>query len=313
MVDQRADGYAVDTTAGLRAFRDGTMTNMADGLPDLGQVIAAAGLTPDAFPAVVAGAGRRRGQTLDSMLRTVRGLTGTADDHIDDLTRTATTYDGAENAALATVAGTTSSTGSGRPAATRSAPSTVQAGATAPGGAGPDGILALYRRLETLCDAVGLASFVRPVGALLTANVRDPRTFGDAAVRLDQAHASAGRLHADVPGGLDVLAADWTGQAHDAHQATTLNTYQPHLTTLQDDAQTLAYKDWQSQDAQQRFHDRVVVILGWALLALSALLIVLALDVLSSGGVRYGIVMLLGAVVVAVKGAVMALYTDWPE
>jgi hypothetical protein len=217
---------------------------VAGGLPDLRQVIAAADLTPDAFPAVVAGAGRKRGQALDTMLRTVRGL---------------------------------------------------------------------YRRLETLCGAIGLASVIRPVGALLTANVRDPQRFGDAALRLDQAHASAGRLHAGVADGLGVLAADWTGQAHDAHRDATLNTYQPHLATLQDHAQNLAEKDWQSQYAQRRFHDRVVIILGWALMALAAFLTMLALDVLFDGAILYGTVMLLAAVVVAIKGAVMALYTDWPS
>jgi hypothetical protein len=93
----------------------------------------------------------------------------------------------------------------------------------------------------------------------------------------------------------------------------TLNTYQPHLATLQDPAQNLAEKDWQSQYAQQRFHDRVVIILGWALMALAAFLAILAMDVLFDGAILYGTVMLLAAVVVAIKGALMALYTDWPS
>ena len=287
---------------------------MAGGLPDLRQVIAAADLTPDAFPAVLAGAGRKRGQALDTMLRTVRGLTGTADGHIDDVTRAAATYDGAEDVALAMVAGRDS--GSGRPSSTGrrvSGPSAAPAGTTATGGTGPDAVLVLYRRLETLCGGIGLASVIRPVGALLTANVRDPQRFGDAALRLDQAHASAGRLHAGVADGLGVLTASWTGQAHDAHRDATLNTYQPHLATLQDHAQNLAEKDWQSQYAQQRFHDRVVIILGWALMALAAFLAILAMDVLFDGAILYGTVMMLAAVVVAIKGAVMALYTDWPS
>jgi hypothetical protein len=101
--------------------------------------------------------------------------------------------------------------GSGRPSSTGrrvSGPSTVPAGTTSPGGAGPDAVLVLYRRLETLCGAIGLTSVIRPVGALLAANVRDPQRFGDAALRLGQAHASAGRLHAGVSDGLGVLAAD---------------------------------------------------------------------------------------------------------
>jgi hypothetical protein len=315
MADQRASGYTVDTSAGLRGFRDGTLTDVAGRLPDLGQVIAAAGLTPDAFPAVVAGAGRKRGETLDTMLQAIRGLTNHTDGHLDDLTRAAATYDGAEDAALAAVAGRDSAPGSDRPSSTGrsgSGPSTIPAGTTS-GDAGPDGVLALYRRLETLCGTIGLAHIVRPAGALLTANVRDPRRFGDAALQLDQAQTSAGRLHADVPEGLDLLATSWTGQAHDAHRDATLNAYQPHLAALQDHAQNLAYKDWQSQDAQQRFHDRAVIILGWALLALAAFLTMLALNVLFDGEILYGIVMLLAAVVVAIKGAVMALYTDWPE
>jgi uncharacterized membrane-anchored protein len=103
------------------------------------------------------------------------------------------------------------------------------------------------------------------------------------------------------------------GRFRVASEAETLNTYQPHLAALQDHARNLAYKDRQSQDAQQRFHDRVVIILGWALLALSAYLIMVALNVLFDGEILYGIVILLAAVVVAIKGAVMALYTDWPE
>jgi hypothetical protein len=130
---------------------------------------------------------------------------------------------------------------------------------------------------------------------------------------LDQAHASAGRLHAGVADGLGVLTASWTGQAHDAHRDATLNTYQPHLATLQDHAQNLAEKAWQSQYAQQRFHDRVVIILGWALMTLAAFLAILAMEVLFDGAILYGTVMLLAAVVVAIKGAVMALYTDWPS
>jgi uncharacterized protein YukE len=314
MADQRAGGYTVDTGSGLRGFRDGTLADMAGGLPDLEQVIAAADLAPDAFPAVVAGAHRARGRTLDTMLQRVRDLTGTADGHIDDLTRAAATYDGAEGAALAAVQGRAPAPESGRMAAPgRGGTSTVPASTTSPRSAGPDGVLALYRRLETMCGAIGLASIVRPVGALIAANVRDPQPFGDAALRLDQAHASAARLHADVPQGLDLLAANWTGDAHDAHRDATLNTYQPHLAALQDHAQNLAYKDRQSQEAQQRFHDRVVIILGWALLALGAYFIWLALNVLFEGAILYGIVMLLAAVVVAIKGAVMALYTDWPE
>ena len=57
----------------------------------------------------------------------------------------------------------------------------------------------------------------------------------------------------------------------------------------------------------------MVIILGWALLALAAYLIMLALNVLFDGAILYGTVMLLAAVVVAIKGAVMALYTDWPS
>jgi hypothetical protein len=57
----------------------------------------------------------------------------------------------------------------------------------------------------------------------------------------------------------------------------------------------------------------VVVILGWALMALATFMAMLALDVLFDGAILYGTVMLLAAVVVAIKGAVMALYTDWPE
>ena len=91
------------------------------------------------------------------------------------------------------------------------------------------------------------------------------------------------RLHADVPKGLDLLATRWTGQAHDAHRDATLNSYQPHLAALRDHAQNLAYKDWQSQDAQQRFNDRLVIIFGWALVALGGFLIMLALNVLFEG------------------------------
>jgi hypothetical protein len=57
----------------------------------------------------------------------------------------------------------------------------------------------------------------------------------------------------------------------------------------------------------------VVIILGWALMALAAFLAILAMDVLFDGAILYGTVMLLAAVVVAIKGAVMALYTDWPS
>ncbi|GAB2808225.1 hypothetical protein GCM10027176_11570 [Actinoallomurus bryophytorum] len=316
MAEQRADGYTVDTTAGLRGFRDGTLANVAGGLPDLGQMIAAAGLTPDAFPSVVAGAGRKRDATLDTMLRTVRGLTSTADGHIDDLTRAAAGYDGAEDAALATVAGRDPAPGADRPSAkdpNGSVPSTIPADTTSPAGAGPDAVLALYGRLEKLCGALGLANAIRPAGALLTANVRDPQPFGDAARRLDQAQASASRLHADVPAGLDLLAADWTGQAHDAHRDATLNTYQPPLAALQDHAQNLAYKDLQSQDAQRRFHDRMVIILGWAFMVLSVLMAMVGFNFMFAGAVLRGIVWLGAAFVFATVGAVKALYTDWPE
>jgi uncharacterized protein YukE len=316
MADQRADGYTVDTTAGLRGFRDGTLTDLAGGLPDLEQVIAAAHLTPDAFPAVVAGAGRDRGKTLDAMLQAVRGLTSTADGHIDELTRAAATYDGAEDASLATVTGRDSAPGSGPSSPTgrsRSGPSTVAAGAASSGGAGPDALLALYGRLETLCGSIGLANVIRPVGALLTANVRDPQRFGDAALQLDQAQASAGRLHADIPEGLDLLATSWTGQAHDAHRDATLNTYQPHLAALQDQAQNLADKDLQSQEAQNRFHDRLWIILGWAWVGVGGLLAVAAFNFMFAGAVLKGIVWLAAAVFFASVGAARALYTDWPE
>jgi hypothetical protein len=57
----------------------------------------------------------------------------------------------------------------------------------------------------------------------------------------------------------------------------------------------------------------VVIILGCPLRALAAFLAILAMDVLFDGAILYGTVMLLAAVVVAIKGALMALYTDWPS
>ena len=311
MTDQ--DGYTVDTTAGPRGFRDGTLADVAGALPDIRQVIAAAGLDPGTFPAVVADAVRRRDLTLGTMLRTVEDLTGSADGHLAGLTRTAAAYDGAEAASVDLVGGR-SPVRPASPAGAERTAGTGAAAADAPAGrVGPDSVLGLYRRLEALCGTVGLASAVHPIGALLAANVRDPRPFGHAALRLHQVHTSADRLHGDVPRGLDALSAEWTGRAHDAHRDATLNAYQPHLAELRDHARTLAEKDWQSRDAQQRFHDRVVIILGWALLLAAAFVFMIAINVLQKGPLLIGLTMLLAGIVIAVKGAVMALYTDWPQ
>jgi uncharacterized protein YukE len=316
MANQPADGYTVDTTAGLRGFRDGTLTNLAGGLPDLGQVIAAAGLDLSAFPAVVRDAAHKRGMTLDAMLDKVKNLTETAGDHIAGLTRAAGTYEGAESASTAAVTGnrtgSASSTGAGPAAMTGVSRAAPAVAATTSGQSDPASIIALYRRLEAMCGALGLASLVHPIGALIAANVRDPRPFGQAADRLRDAHTSATALHQDVPEGLDALSAQWSGQAHDAHWDATMTAYQPHLADLREHTKNLAEKDWQSQEAQQRFNHWVTIVLAVVLAVVIVADFTIAVCAWQRGAVGLALAGLLLGFATTIILRAKVLKDEWP-
>ena len=264
MTAQHAEGYSVETTLGLQAFRDGTLMTVADALPNLRQAIQAADLPASAYPAVVNDASKDRAAALDKILQTVQNLNDTVDTHIGTITATTATYNQADNNATTAVTSqlpTTSNTPANQPprpnhpndsnssaSNTPPTPADSEGHPAPPPEATPETIFARYRYLEGLFSIAGLAGLIKPTGNLIHANTVHSQPFRQAADLLEQASKTATQHHSTIINGLNNLPEHWTGNAHDTHRTATTNTYPPKFNHLETQLQNQIKKDRTNAD-----------------------------------------------------------------
>ncbi|MGI5232232.1 hypothetical protein [Actinoallomurus sp. CA-142502] len=278
MTDQALDGYTVET-AGLRDFRDGTLTNVAESLPGLHQAIAAAGLSADAFPAVVADAAKNRDVALDGLHDVVQGARRHVDGHIDDMDTAMAGYGQAEwRSWLASQPGVAADPPSSPPGTPpqptgQTLDTTAATTVTSSDSTSAEDIFRLYQSLQKAANLVGLGHLVQPIGALLRSNVRDPGQYLQAADRLDGVTRTANRLHSATLDGLERLGDSWSGRASDGHQAWTQATYHQLLGDIQTQAKNQSAMDRNNAETIQAFNCHTRKVIGIAIAATFALLV----------------------------------------
>jgi hypothetical protein len=237
------DGYAVDP-AGLRNFRNNALVPLVGDLSRLRQALMNAGVSPSAYPPMVADVARSHASSHESTLRSLDVLKGTVDADGDRLTKTALAYGAADaDSAMAVLslfdAGRASKDVGPVPLAVREAPTarTVAHGdsSAVTTSVSTAQVFDAYKVAEKLLASMGLSGLADQLKASIDTIVRAPEPFRQAADKLDGIQSTANELHTSFFADLNRMkSGQWLGPASDQHLETTTNHYRPHFDAIEE-------------------------------------------------------------------------------